>query len=85
MLLDNINKASDVKKIKASDLNKLTKEIRGFLINKLSVTGGHLASNLGVVELTIALYCSFKIPEDKIIWDVGHQSYTQQRDRKSVV
>ena len=78
MLLDNINKASDVKKIKASDLNKLAKEIRGFLINKLSVTGGHLASNLGVVELTIALYRSFKIPEDKIIWDVGHQSYTHK-------
>lgn len=78
MLLDNINKASDVKKIKASDLNKLAKEIRRFLIRKLSVTGGHLASNLGVVELTIALYRSFNIPEDKIIWDVGHQSYTHK-------
>ncbi|MDO4788292.1 MAG: 1-deoxy-D-xylulose-5-phosphate synthase [Johnsonella sp.] len=78
MILDKINNAADLKKIREEDLKILAKEIRKFLIQKLSVTGGHLASNLGVVELTIAMYRCFDIPKDKIIWDVGHQSYTHK-------
>ena len=78
MLLDSINKAGDIKKIKPEDYDKLAKEIRVFLIKKLSKVGGHLASNLGVVELTIALFSCFNLPDDKIIWDVGHQSYTHK-------
>ncbi len=78
MLLDNINKASDIKNIKVEEYDRLAKEIRTFLIKKLSKVGGHLASNLGVVELTIALFKTFNLPEDKIIWDVGHQSYTHK-------
>ncbi len=60
------------------ELKTLAAEIRQFLIEKISVTGGHLASNLGVVELTIALYLAFDLPKDKVIWDVGHQSYTHK-------
>ena len=56
----------------------LAQEIREFLIEKISHTGGHLASNLGVVELTIALFKTLNLPEDKVIWDVGHQSYTHK-------
>ena len=78
MLLDNINKANDIKKIPANKQNELAQEIRDFLIEKISVTGGHLASNLGVVELTMALHLELDIPKDKIIWDVGHQSYTHK-------
>ncbi len=78
MLLEKIKKASDVKKIGMQNYNRLAKEIREFLITKLSKVGGHLASNLGVVELTIALFASFDLPKDKIIWDVGHQSYTHK-------
>ena len=78
MLLDNINEAGDIKKIKLEDYDSLAKEIRAFLIKKLSKVGGHLASNLGVVELTMALFTSFNLPKDKIIWDVGHQSYTHK-------
>ena len=78
MLLDNINEAGDIKKIKLEDYDRLAKEIRAFLIKKLSKVGGHLASNLGVVELTMALFTSFNLPKDKIIWDVGHQSYTHK-------
>ncbi len=78
MLLEKIKKASDVKKIGLQNYNRLAKEIREFLITKLSKVGGHLASNLGVVELTIALFASFDLPKDKIIWDVGHQSYTHK-------
>jgi len=78
MLLEQIEKPSDVKKLNTEELRELAKEIRSFLIEKISVTGGHLASNLGVVELTIALYLAFDLPKDKIIWDVGHQSYTHK-------
>lgn len=78
MLLDKIEKANDIKKIDKSDYGELAEEIRQFLIEKISVTGGHLASNLGVVELTIALYLAFDLPRDKVIWDVGHQSYTHK-------
>lgn len=78
MLLERIEGPWDVKNLKPDQLEQLAQEIRQFLIEKISVTGGHLASNLGVVELTIALYLAFDLPKDKIIWDVGHQSYTHK-------
>ena len=78
MILDKINGPDDVKKLNETELRELAEEIRSFLIEKISHTGGHLASNLGVVELTIALYLAFDLPKDKIIWDVGHQSYTHK-------
>ena len=77
-LLDKINEPNDVKKIRPEHRNRLAKEIRHFLINKVSKTGGHLASNLGVVELTIALHLVLDFPEDKLVWDVGHQAYTHK-------
>ncbi|SHI74921.1 1-deoxy-D-xylulose-5-phosphate synthase [Dethiosulfatibacter aminovorans DSM 17477] len=77
-LLDSINDIKDIKKLKINELEKLSGEIREFLINTVSKTGGHLASNLGVVELTIALHYVFDSPEDKLIWDVGHQSYVHK-------
>ncbi len=78
MLLDIIKSENDIKKIPEEKLPQLADEIREFLIEKLSVTGGHLASNLGAVELTMALHLSLNLPNDKIIWDVGHQSYTHK-------
>ncbi|MEF9953967.1 MAG: 1-deoxy-D-xylulose-5-phosphate synthase [Clostridium sp.] len=78
MILEEINGPEDVKKLNDIQIEELTEEIRTFLIEKISHTGGHLASNLGVVELTIALYLAFDLPTDKIIWDVGHQSYTHK-------
>ncbi|MCI7042139.1 MAG: 1-deoxy-D-xylulose-5-phosphate synthase [Lachnospiraceae bacterium] len=78
MLLDNINKVNDIKKITPEDYPALAEEIRQFLIEKISKTGGHLGSNLGAVELTMALHIAFNLPDDKIIWDVGHQSYTHK-------
>ena len=78
MLLDDINKTGDIKNIPKSKYPELAQEIREFLINKISVTGGHLASNLGVVELTMALHVALDLPKDKIIWDVGHQCYTHK-------
>ena len=78
MLLDSINKANDIKKLKKEEYGALAQEIREFLIHKISVSGGHLASNLGVVELTMAMHLVLDLPEDKIIWDVGHQSYTHK-------
>lgn len=78
MLLDSINNPNDIKDIPKEDLPLLAEEIRQFLIEKISVSGGHLASNLGVVELTMALHLAFNLPEDKIVWDVGHQSYTHK-------
>lgn len=74
-LLDNINKANDIKKIDTQNLNQLAEEIRNFLIQNVSRTGGHLASNLGVVELTMALHLFLDFPQDKLVWDVGHQAY----------
>ena len=76
MLLEKIQKENDIKQLKPEELEKLAEEIRQFLVEKISVTGGHLASNLGVVELTMALHLAFELPQDKMIWDVGHQSYT---------
>lgn len=78
MLLEKIGKPNDIKKIQKEDYGQLAEEIREFLIQKISVTGGHLGSNLGAVELTMALHLSLTFPEDKIIWDVGHQSYTHK-------
>ncbi len=77
-LLEKINELNDIKSVEKEKLPELAQEIRDFLIQKISQTGGHLASNLGVVELTMALHLSFSLPEDKIIWDVGHQSYTHK-------
>ncbi len=78
MILDQIQKENDIKNITSDKYEELAQEIRDFLIEKISVTGGHLASNLGAVELTMALHLSLNLPEDKIIWDVGHQSYTHK-------
>ncbi|MHB8131285.1 MAG: 1-deoxy-D-xylulose-5-phosphate synthase [Mobilitalea sp.] len=74
-LLENICEANDIKKIKVQDYGKLAEEIRNFLMQNVSKTGGHLASNLGVVELTMALHLFLGFPQDKIVWDVGHQAY----------
>lgn len=77
-MLERINGPQDIKALNQEELEKLAEEIREFLIEKISTTGGHLASNLGVVELTMAIYRIFDLPKDKIIWDVGHQSYTHK-------
>ena len=78
MMLERINKPNDIKKLKWDELEVLAAEIREFLVDKVSKTGGHLASNLGVVELTMALHLAYSLPKDKIIWDVGHQAYTHK-------
>lgn len=78
MALELIRKENDIKKLNEEQIQSLSGEIRQFLIQKISRTGGHLASNLGVVELTIALHLTLEFPEDKLIWDVGHQSYTHK-------
>lgn len=77
-MLEQIQKENDIKYIDKSEYDALAEEIRQFLIEKISVTGGHLGSNLGAVELTMALHIALNLPEDKIIWDVGHQSYTHK-------
>lgn len=77
-MLEMIRKENDIKKLDEGQLKELADEIRAFLIEKISRTGGHLASNLGVVELTMALHLTMDFPEDKLIWDVGHQSYTHK-------
>lgn len=77
-MLEKIQKPNDIKKIPADQLPAFAEEIREFIIESLSKTGGHLASNLGVVELTIAMHRVFDLPKDKLIWDVGHQSYTHK-------
>lgn len=78
MLLEKIKKENDIKKIRPDEYETLAKEIRRFLVRHVSKTGGHLASNLGVVELTMALHLVLDLPKDKIIWDVGHQSYVHK-------
>lgn len=78
MVLEKINQVNDIKKIPPEEYELLAEEIREFLIDKISQTGGHLASNLGVVELTMALHLCFDFPKDKVVWDVGHQSYTHK-------
>ena len=77
-ILDNVNYPEDIKKLNLNELQSLADEIRSFLITSISKTGGHLASNLGIVELTIALNRAFNMPYDKIIWDVGHQAYVHK-------
>ena len=78
MVLEKIKQENDIKKLSKAELPVLADEIRDFLIRKISVSGGHLASNLGVVELTMALHLAFDLPKDKIVWDVGHQAYTHK-------
>lgn len=78
MVLDKIKKANDVQELSQEELQTLAEEVRAFLIEHLSRTGGHLASNLGVVELTIALHRVLHFPGDRLIWDVGHQCYTHK-------
>ena len=77
-ILDTIKETKDIKDLKEKQKQELAKEIREEIINTVSKTGGHLASNLGVVELTIALHSTFNTPHDKIIWDVGHQTYVHK-------
>ena len=77
-ILNKINSPEDVKKLTQKQKQELAEEIRKYILEVISENGGHLASNLGVVELTIALHSVFNVPEDKIIWDVGHQSYVHK-------
>ena len=77
-ILDHIDKPKDLKPLNDKEKEKLAEEIRDTIIKTVSKTGGHLASNLGVTELTIALHSVFSMPEDKIIWDVGHQTYVHK-------
>ena len=77
-LLEKINNPGDLKLLKPDQLPQLAKEIREEIVRTVSKTGGHLASSLGVVELTIALHFVFDTPKDKIVWDVGHQSYAHK-------
>lgn len=77
-ILDRYKEPEDIKKMTISELNSLSRSIRDFLIEKVSKTGGHLASNLGVVELTLSLYNVFDFKQDKLIWDVGHQAYVHK-------
>ncbi len=85
-LLENINSPADVKKLTMPELKQLARELREFIIESVSKTGGHLSSSLGCVELAIAIHYVFETPEDRLIWDVGHQAYahkilTGRRDR----
>ncbi|MGB2864500.1 MAG: 1-deoxy-D-xylulose-5-phosphate synthase [Sedimentisphaerales bacterium] len=77
-LLEQINNPADVKRLSVPELKELAEEIRQFILDSVSKTGGHLASNLGVVELTLALHCVFDFKTDKLVWDVGHQCYTHK-------
>ena len=77
-MLEQINSPQDLKKLNEKEKKQLAEEIRKYILDVVSENGGHLASNLGVVELTIALHSVFNVPEDKIVWDVGHQSYVHK-------
>src|SRR6187401_2330 len=74
-LLDNVTDPSKLRRLERKLLPQLADELRQFLVESVSKTGGHLSSNLGTVELTIALHYVFETPEDRIVWDVGHQTY----------
>lgn len=76
MILETLRSPEDIKRLDPKDYPKLAKELREFLIQKTAENGGHLASNLGTVELTMALFLALDLPKDKVVWDVGHQSYT---------
>ena len=78
MLLNQIQSPKDIKTLSRQDLSRLAQEVRDLIIQTVSKTGGHLASNLGVVELTIALHYIFDVPKDRLIWDVGHQAYAHK-------
>ena len=85
-LLENINSPEELRKLNRSDLTQLSKELRDYIIDSVSIYGGHFASSLGVVELTVALHYVFNTPDDQLVWDVGHQAYghkilTGRRDR----
>ena len=77
-LLENINHPADLRKLPRTQLKPLADELRGFLLDSVSKTGGHLSSNLGTVELTVALHYVFNTPQDRIVWDVGHQTYSHK-------
>src|SRR5210317_123902 len=77
-LLEQVNNPADVKRLSVPQLTDLAEEIRSYILNSVSKTGGHLASNLGVVELTLALHYVFDFKKDKLLWDVGHQCYTHK-------
>jgi len=77
-LLDTVNSPDELRTLSPADLPKLANELREFLVNSVGQTGGHLASNLGTVELTIALHYVFDTPRDRIVWDVGHQTYAHK-------
>ncbi len=77
-MLENINSDKDLKKLNKEEKEELADDIRKYILEIVSKNGGHLASNLGVVELTLALHSVFDLPKDKIIWDVGHQSYVHK-------
>ena len=77
-LLDNIHSPMDIRGLELSELENLADEVRKFLISSLSRTGGHLAPNLGIVEITLALHKVFQIPRDEVIFDVGHQAYVHK-------
>ena len=77
-LLDSVHMPEQLRQLSRKQLPELAKELREFLVESVSQTGGHLSSNLGVVELTIALHYVFNTPEDRLVWDVGHQTYPQK-------
>lgn len=77
-MLEKINSPKDLKKLNIEEQKQLAEEIRKYILEIVSENGGHLASNLGVVELTLALHTVFDLPEDKIVWDVGHQTYVHK-------
>ena len=77
-LLESINSPADLRRLERKQLPQLATELRAFLIESVSQTGGHLSSNLGTVELTIALHAVFNTPEDRLVWDVGHQCYAHK-------
>jgi len=77
-MLNNIHKPSDIKKLNIEELNDLALEIKLFLIESIEQTGGHLSSNLGTIELTLAMHYVFDTPNDTFVWDVGHQAYTHK-------
>ena len=78
MLIDQIKSPQDLKKLTRDELKTLANQIREFLIDSVFETGGHLSSNLGAIELTLAIHYVFDAPKDKIVWDVGHQTYTHK-------
>src|ERR1700722_18519810 len=78
MLLETINSPTDLRRLNADELTALAAEIREFIVQAVSVTGGHLGSNLGAVELTLAVHRVFRSPRDIILWDTGHQAYVHK-------